>query len=57
MRLLVKSGDVTDNLTEDVVTRVKAGSQYDARPCVSLRCVSVLYCEDDVLLLTPSDAM
>ena len=39
-----------------VVYVVKPGSQYDARLCVSLRCVSALYCEDDALLLTPSDA-
>ena len=38
------------------VMNLKAGSQYDARPCVSLWCVSALYCEDDMLLLTPSDA-
>ena len=34
------------------IIRINAGSQYDARPCVSLRCISVLYCEDDALLLT-----
>ena len=33
---------------------IKNGTQYDTRACVSLHCVSVLYCEDDVLLLTLS---
>ena len=36
---------------------IKNGSQYDTRPCVSLHCVSELYCEDDVLLLVLSDTI